>query len=260
MDLGIAGRKAIVCASSKGLGRACAEKLAEAECEVVVNGRDRDSAEATAADIRKATGAKVIAVAGDVASPDGQAALFAACPEPDILVTNNLGPPPRDYHDVTRQNILDGVVGSMVTPIELIQRAIDAMVAKKFGRVVNITSGGVYMPQVNLEVSCGARAGLTAFLTTVARAVAQHNVTINFLLPGAFETDRLRAIFDTAAKRDNTTPQAARSQRVASIPAKRVGRPEEFGAACAFLCSAHAGFITGHNLLIDGGAFPAAFA
>ena len=260
MDLGIAGRKAIVCASSKGLGRACAEKLAEAKCEVVVNGRDRDSAEATAADIRKATGAKVIAVAADVASPDGQAALFAVCPEPDILVTNNLGPPPRDYHDVTRQNILDGVVGSMVTPIELIQRAIDSMVANKFGRVVNITSGGVYMPQVNLEVSCGARAGLTAFLTTVARAVAQHNVTINFLLPGAFETDRLRAIFDTAAKRDNTTPQAARAQRVASIPAKRVGRPEEFGAACAFLCSAHAGFITGHNLLIDGGAFSAAFA
>jgi 3-oxoacyl-[acyl-carrier protein] reductase len=260
MDLGIAGRKAIVCASSKGLGRACAEKLAEAECEVVVNGRNRDSAEATAADIRKATGAKVTAVAADVASPDGQAALFAACPHPDILVTNNLGPPPRDYHDVTRQNILDGVVGSMVTPIELIQRAIDSMVAKKFGRVVNITSGGVYMPQVNLEVSCGARAGLTAFLTTVARAVAPHNVTINFLLPGAFETDRLRAIFETAAKRDNTTPQAARAQRVASIPAKRVGKPEEFGAACAFLCSAHAGFITGHNLLIDGGAFPAAFA
>ena len=260
MDLGIAGRKAIVCASSKGLGRACAEKLAEAKCEVVVNGRDRDSAEATAADIRKATGAKVIAVAADVASPDGQAALFAVCPEPDILVTNNLGPPPRDYHDVTRQNILDGVVSSMVTPIELIQRAIDSMMANKFGRVVNITSGGVYMPQVNLEVSCGARAGLTAFLTTVARAVAQHNVTINFLLPGAFETDRLRAIFDTAAKRDNTTPQAARAQRVASIPAKRVGRPEEFGAACAFLCSAYAGFITGHNLLIDGGAFPAAFA
>jgi 3-oxoacyl-[acyl-carrier protein] reductase len=260
MDLGIAGRKAIVCASSKGLGRACAEKLAGAGCDVIVNGRSRDGAEATAAEIRKATGTKVIAVAADVASREGQAALFAACPDPDILVTNNLGPPPRDYHDVTRQNILDGVVGSMVTPIELIQRAIDSMVAKKFGRVVNITSGGVYMPQVNLEVSCGARAGLTAFLATVARAVAPHNVTINFLLPGAFETDRLRAIFETAAKRDNTTPQAARAQRVASIPAKRVGRPEEFGAACAFLCSAHAGFITGHNLLIDGGAFPAAFA
>jgi 3-oxoacyl-[acyl-carrier protein] reductase len=260
MDLGITGRKAIVCASSKGLGRACAEKLAEAGCEVVINGRSRDTAEATAAYIRKATGAKVIAVAADVASPDGQAALFTACPDPDILVTNNLGPPPRDYHDVTRQQILDGVVGSMVTPIELIQRAIDPMVAKKFGRIVNITSGGVLMPQVNLEVSCGARAGLTAFLTTVARAVAPHNVTINFLLPGAFETDRLRAIFETAAKRDDTTPQAARAQRVASIPAKRVGQPEEFGAACAFLCSAHAGFITGHNLLIDGGAFPAAFA
>ena len=260
MDLGIAGRKAIVCASSKGLGRACAEKLAEAGCEVIVNGRSRDTAEATAADIGKATGTKVIAVAADVASPEGQAALFTACPDPDILVTNNLGPPPRDYHDVTRQQILDGVVGSMISPIELIQKAIDAMVAKKFGRIVNITSGGVLMPQVNLEVSCGARAGLTAFLTTVARAVAQHNVTINFLLPGAFETDRLRAIFETAAKRDNTTPQAARAQRVAGIPAKRVGQPEEFGAACAFLCSTHAGFITGHNLLIDGGAFPAAFA
>ncbi|MFZ0122687.1 MAG: SDR family oxidoreductase [Xanthobacteraceae bacterium] len=260
MDLGIAGRKAIVCASSKGLGRACAEKLAEAGCEVIVNGRSRDTAEATAADIGKATGTKVIAVAADVASPEGQAALFTACPDPDILVTNNLGPPPRDYHDVTRQQILDGVVGSMISPIELIQKAIDAMVAKKFGRIVNITSGGVLMPQANLEVSCGARAGLTAFLTTVARAVAQHNVTINFLLPGAFETDRLRAIFETAAKRDNTTPQAARAQRVASIPAKRVGQPEEFGAACAFLCSTHAGFITGHNLLIDGGAFPAAFA
>ena len=260
MDLGIAGRKAIVCASSKGLGRACAEKLAEAGCEVIVNGRSRDTAEATAADIGKATGTKVIAVAADVASPQGQAALFTACPDPDILVTNNLGPPPRDYHDVTRQQILDGVVGSMISPIELIQKAIDATVAKKFGRIVNITSGGVLMPQVNLEVSCGARAGLTAFLTTVARAVAQHNVTINFLLPGAFETDRLRAIFETAAKRDNTTPQAARAQRVASIPAKRVGQPEEFGAACAFLCSTHAGFITGHSLLIDGGAFPAAFA
>jgi 3-oxoacyl-[acyl-carrier protein] reductase len=260
MDLGIAGRKAIVCASSKGLGRACAEKLAEAGCDVIVNGRNRDIAEATAADIRKATGTKVVAVAADVASPEGQAALFAACPDPDILVTNNLGPPPRDYHDVTRQQILDGVVGSMVTPIELIQKAIDAMVAKKFGRIVNITSGGVLMPQLNLEVSCGARAGLTAFLTTVARAVAPYNVTINFLLPGAFETDRLRAIFETAAKRDNITPQAARAQRVASIPAKRVGQPEEFGAACAFLCSTHAGFITGHNMLIDGGAFPAAFA
>src|SRR5262249_37772880 len=195
MDLGIAGRKAIVCASSKGLGRACAEKLAEAGCQVVVNGRSRDSAEATATGIRKATGAEVVAVAADVASAEGQAALFAACPEPDILVTNNLGPPPRAYHDVTRQHLLDGVVGSMVTPIEMIQKAIDGMVVRKFGRIVNITSGGVFMPQINLEVSCAARAGLTAFLNTVARAVAPHNVTINFLLPGAFETDRLRAIF-----------------------------------------------------------------
>jgi 3-oxoacyl-[acyl-carrier protein] reductase len=260
MDLGIAGRKAIVCASSKGLGRGCAEKLAEAGCEVVINGRSQDSVEATASEIRNATGVKVTAVAADVASHEGQAALFAACPEPDILITNNLGPPPRDYHNVSRQQILDGVVGSMVTPIELIQKALGTMVAKKFGRIVNITSGGVLMPQINLEVSCGARAGLTAFLNTVARAVAQHNVTINFLLPGAFETDRLRAIFETTAKRDNTTPEAARAQRVNSIPARRIGQPQEFGATCAFLCSAHAGFITGHNLLIDGGAFPAAFA
>jgi 3-oxoacyl-[acyl-carrier protein] reductase len=260
MDLGIAGRKAIVCASSKGLGRACALKLAEAGCEVVVNGRSTDTAEAAAAEIRQLTGAKVMAVAADVASAAGQAALFAACPQPDILVTNNLGPPPRDYHDVTRQQILDGVIASMVSPVEMIQRAINSMVAKKFGRIVNITSGGVLMPQINLEVSSGARAGLTAFLATVARSVAPHNVTINFLLPGAFETDRLRSIFQTIAKRDNTTVEAAREQRVANIPAKRVGQPEEFGAACAFLCSAQAGFITGHSLLIDGGAFPAAFA
>ena len=229
MDLGIAGRKAIVCASSKGLGRACAEKLAEAECEVVVNGRNRDSAEATAAEIRKATGTKAVAVAADVASPEGQAALFTACPDPDILVTNNLGPPPRDYHDVTRQNILDDVVGSMVTPIELIQRAIDSMVGKKFGRVVNITSGGVYMPQVNLEVSCGARVGLTAFLTTVARAVAPHNVTINFLLPGAFDTDRLKSLFETNARRANTTPEAVRAQRVAAIPPSEASAPGSTG-------------------------------
>jgi 3-oxoacyl-[acyl-carrier protein] reductase len=260
MDLGIAGRKALVCASSKGLGRACAEKLAEAGCEVVVNGRSRDSAEATAADIRKATGAKVTAVAADVASPEGQVALYAACPQPDILVTNNLGPPPRPYGEVDRQQMLEGVTGSMVAPIELIQRALAHMVANKFGRIVNITSGGVLMPQTSLEVSCAARAGLTAFLTTVARSVAPHNVTINFLLPGAFDTDRLRSLFETNARRHNTTPEAVRAQRVEAIPARRIGRPEEFGAACAFLCSAHAGFITGHNLLIDGGAFPAAFA
>ena len=172
MDLGIAGRKAIVCASSKGLGRACAEKLAEAGCEVVVNGRSRDGAEATAAEIRKATGAKVTAVAADVATPEGQAALFAACPQPDILVTNNLGPPPRPFREVNRQQMLDGVIGNMVAPIELIQKALEQMVANKFGRIVNITSGGVLMPQTSLEVSCAARAGLTAFLTDVARSVA----------------------------------------------------------------------------------------
>jgi 3-oxoacyl-[acyl-carrier protein] reductase len=259
MDLGIAGRKAIVCGSSKGLGRACALQLAEAGCEVIVNGRSRDSAEATAAEIRKATGAKVTAVAADVASADGQKALLAACPEPDILVTNNAGPPTRDFREITRQQMIDAVTGNMISAIELIQKVIDPMTARKFGRIVNITSGTVKMPQAGLDLSSGARAGLTAFLAGVARTVAQHNVTINFLLPGAFETERLRAIFEANAKRTGSTPDKLRADRVAAIPARRVGLPEEFGATCAFLCSAQAGYITGQNITIDGGIFPSAF-
>jgi 3-oxoacyl-[acyl-carrier protein] reductase len=169
MDLGIAGRKAIVCASSKGLGRACAKALAEAGCEVVVNGRNRDAVEAAAADIRQATGAHVLAVAADVASPDGQQALFAACPQPDILVNNNAGPPFRDFRELTRQQIIDGVIANMAAAIELTQKAIDPMVAKKFGRIVNITSGTVKAPLFGLDLSSGARAGLTAFMAGVAR-------------------------------------------------------------------------------------------
>ncbi|HEY2136972.1 MAG TPA: SDR family NAD(P)-dependent oxidoreductase, partial [Xanthobacteraceae bacterium] len=186
MDLGIAGRKAIVCASSRGLGRACAQKLAEAGCEVVINGLNRDRLEATAADLRKATGAKVTAVAADVGSADGQKALFAACPEPDILINNNAGPPFRDFRELDRQKMLDGVTANMVVAIELTQKVIDPMIAKKFGRIVNITSGSVKMPLVGLDLSSGARAGLTAFMAGVARSVAGSNVTINFLLPGAF--------------------------------------------------------------------------
>src|SRR6201998_1260653 len=186
MDLGIAGRKAIVCASSRGLGRACARALAEAGCEVVINGRDRERLLATAAELHQGTGAKGIPVAADVATPDGQKALFDACPEPDILVNNNAGPPFRDFRELDRPKMLDGVVANMVVAIELVQRAIEPMIAKKFGRIVNITSGSVKMPIRGLNLASGARAGLTAFLAGVARSVAASNVTINFVLPGTF--------------------------------------------------------------------------
>jgi 3-oxoacyl-[acyl-carrier protein] reductase len=256
MDLGIAGRKAIVCASSRGLGRACAMSLARAGCEVVVNGRDKARLEATAAEIGAATGAKVTAVAADVATADGQAALFAACPEPDILVNNNGGPPFRDFREIGRQQMIDGVIANMVVAIELVQRVIDPMVRRRFGRILNITSGSVKMPLAGLDLSSGARAGLTAFLAGVARSVAASNVTINFLLPGMFDTDRLRSGIELTAKRRGVSVEAARAERMATAPAKRFGEAEEFGDACAFLCSAQAGYITGQNLLIDGGLFP----
>jgi len=259
MDLGISGRKAIVCASSRGLGRACAWKLAEAGCEVVVNGRNHDQVETTAAAMRKATASKVTAVVADVATAEGQKALFAACPEPDILVNNNAGPPFRDFRELTRQQMLDGVIANMVVPIEMIQKAIDPMIAKRFGRIVNITSGSVKAPLVGLDLSSGARAGLTAFLAGVARSVASSNVTINFVLPGTFDTDRLRTNFEATAKKRSISIDQAKAERIATVPARRIGTPEEFGAACAFLCSAQAGYITGQNILIDGGAFPGAF-
>lgn len=259
MDLGIAGRKAIVCASSRGLGRACALKLAEAGCEVVINGRDRERLEATADAIRKATGAKITPVVADVASPEGQDALFAACPEPDILVNNNAGPPFRDFRDLTRAQMLDGVIANMVVPIEMIQKAIDPMVAKKFGRIVNITSGSVKAPLVGLDLSSGARAGLTAFLAGVARSVVASNVTINFILPGTFETDRLRSNLEANAKKRGISIEQSKAERIAMVPARRIGTPEEFGEVCAFLCSAQAGYLTGQNVLLDGGAFPGAF-
>jgi 3-oxoacyl-[acyl-carrier protein] reductase len=259
MDLGIAGRKAIVCASSQGLGYACAKALAQAGCEVVINGRNPEKLAAKAAELHKATGAKIIPVAADVASSEGQKALFAACPEPDILVNNNAGPPFRDFRELDRQKILDGVIANMAVAIELIQKTIDTMTAKKFGRIVNITSGSVKMPIVGLDLSSGARAGLTAFLAGVARSVAASNVTINFILPGMFETDRFRSNIESTAKKRNISYDQAFAERVGTVPAKRVGQPDEFGATCAFLCSAQASYITGQNILIDGGVFPGAF-
>jgi 3-oxoacyl-[acyl-carrier protein] reductase len=256
MDLGIAGRKAIVCASSRGLGRACAFALAEAECEVVINGRDAARLEATAAEIRAATGAKVVAVVADVGTPEGQAQLLAACPQPDILINNNAGPPFRDFRELDRAKMTDGVVANMIVPIELLQKVIDPMVARKFGRIVNITSGSVKMPLAGLDLSSGARAGLTAFLAGVARMVAGANVTINNVLPGTFDTDRLRSNMEATAKKRGISVEQASAERMAAVPAKRFGYPEEFGMAAAFLCSVHAGYITGQNLLIDGGVFP----
>ncbi len=259
MDLGIAGRKAIVCASSRGLGKACARALAEAGCEVVVNGRDAKRLEATAAEIAQATGAKVIAITADVATPDGQKALLAACPSPDILINNNAGPPLRDFRELNRQQMIDGVIANMIVAIELIQKVIDPMSQRKFGRIINITSGSVKMPLAGLDLSSGARAGLTAFQAGVARTVAGNNVTINNILPGAFDTDRLRGTLTKAAEQKGISVEEAAKARAAGIPAKRFGQPDEFGAAAAFLCSAQAGYITGQNLLIDGGTFNGAF-
>jgi 3-oxoacyl-[acyl-carrier protein] reductase len=254
MDLGIAGRAAIVCASSKGLGRACATELARAGCLVVINGRDAAIAQNTAAEIRAETGATILVVAGDLNDENVRDALFAACPAPDILVNNNGGPPPRDFEQITRDDILSGVEANMITPIALAQRALPGMAKRGFGRVINITSGSVRSPVARLDVSSGARAGLTAFLASAARKYARDNVTINSIQPGLFDTDRVKQMFgsgDAAA--------AARSTRASTIPAQRIGAPEEFGKLCAFLASAHAGFIVGQNILIDGGAFPGAF-
>ncbi len=259
MDLGIAGRKAIVCASSRGLGRACAHALAEAGCEVVMNGRNGGTLVTAATEIAKVTGAKITPVAADVATPEGQKALLAACPQPDILINNNAGPHLRDFRELTRQQMIDGVVANMIAAIELIQKVIDPMCEKKFGRIVNITSGSVKMPLAGLDLSSGARAGLTAFLAGVARSVAGNNVTINNILPGAFDTDRLRGTLKVNAEKQGKSLEEVSAARMASIPAKRFGQPGEFGAACAFLCSTQAGYITGQNLLIDGGVFNGAF-
>jgi 3-oxoacyl-[acyl-carrier protein] reductase len=232
--------------------------LAEAGCIVTISGRDAARLAATADEIRAATGAAVVAVAGDLDDPAVRDQLVAACPEADILVNNNGGPPPRPFADLTREAILAGLEANMLTPIDLIQRLLPGMAARGFGRIVNITSSSVRAPIPGLDVSSGARAGLTAFVAATARAYARNNVTINSIQPGAFDTDRIRvALARTAASGEDAA--ALRARREAAIPAGRFGRPEEFGALCAFLASASAGYLTGQNILIDGGAFPGAF-
>jgi len=259
MDLGIRGRSAIVCASSQGLGKGCALALAEAGVALVINGRNPDLLEQTAQEIRRAWNVPVTPVLADVSTAEGQAALLKACPTPDILVNNNGGPPVRNFRELDRQAILSGVTMNMVTPIELIQKVIDSMASRGFGRIVNITSYSVKMPIVGLDLSSGARAGLTAFMAGVCRSVADKNVTINNLLPGSFDTQRLRGNLSLAAKRNQVSAAEAAARSMAGIPAKRFGNPAEFGQTCAFLCSVHAGFMTGQNVLLDGGAYPGAF-
>jgi 3-oxoacyl-[acyl-carrier protein] reductase len=237
------------------LGKACARALAEAGCDVVINGRDAKKLDAAAVEIVSLTGATVTPVAADVATAAGQKALLAACPQPDILVNNNAGPPMRDFRELTREQMLEGVTANMIAAIELIQQVIEPMAQRRFGRIVNITSGSL----AGLDLSSGARAGLTAFLAGVARTVADKNVTINNLLPGAFDTDRLRSTLSKTAEQKGRSVTQIAAERINTIPARRFGDPNEFGAACAFLCSAQAGYITGQNLLIDGGTFNGAF-
>ena len=256
MDLGIAGRSAIVCASSRGLGRACATELAKAGARVVINGRDAARLARVQGEIAADTGAEILAVAADLSTEQGRAALLAAPHEVDILVNNNGGPPPRDFRDVDRDAMLAGLEANMIAPALLIRAVIDGMVERRFGRIVNITSGSVKMPLGGLDLSSGARAGLTGFVAGIARSVVHANVTINNLLPGMFDTDRIAALVDNQARQSGRSAVEVRRQRQQGIPAKRFGDPAEFGAACAFLCSAQAGYITGQSLLIDGGAFP----
>jgi 3-oxoacyl-[acyl-carrier protein] reductase len=257
MDLGLTGKTAIICAASKGLGRACAMALAAEGVSLVITGRQAKTLEATAAEIRAATGASVRIAPGDITAPEGRAAALALLPDPDILINNAGGPPPGDFRDFSEDIWREALNANMLTPIAMIRAVVDQMIDKKFGRIVNITSASVKSPIPTLGLSNGARAGLTGFVAGLSRQIAAHNVTINNLLPGPFNTDRLRDNVAKSAAAAGITIEEAVAKRGAATPAGRVGTPEEFGAACAFLCSAHAGYIVGQNLLLDGGAFNA---
>ncbi|MEZ5757643.1 MAG: SDR family oxidoreductase [Emcibacteraceae bacterium] len=256
MDLGIKGRKAIICASSKGLGKACAMTLAADGVHVFINGRNEKVLEKAAQEIRDKTGGEVTAVACDVTTPEGRKKILDACPDPDILINNAGGPPTGNFRDWDRDTWIKALDSNMLTQIELIKAVVDGMIDRKFGRIVNITSGAVKAPINVLGLSNGARAGLTGFVAGVSRTTVKDNVTINNLLPGPFETDRIAEVIAGEAKAKGISEDEARKNRMAANPAGRFGRPEEFGAACGWLCSANAGFVTGQNILLDGGAFP----
>ncbi len=262
MDLGISGKWALVCAASKGLGKGCAQALVRDGVNVVITARGEDALQATAAELRALNPAvTVTAVAGDITSAAGRAAALAACPQVDILVNNAGGPPPGDFRDWDRDAWIKALDANMLTPIALIQAVVDAMAGRGFGRIVNITSAAVKAPIDILGLSNGARSGLTGFVAGVARQprLASRNVTINSLLPGPFDTDRLRGTMVGAAQKSGQPLEAVMDARRKLNPSQRFGSADEFGAACAFLCSAHAGYITGQNILIDGGAFPGTF-
>lgn len=255
MDLRIAGRKAIVCASSRGLGKACALALAQEGCELVINGRDAGQLARTAAEIMALTGRQPLVVAADVSSEAGRAALLAACPEPDILITNNGGPAPGRIEEWDHGAWLAAVEANMLSAILLIQAVVGGMRARRFGRIVNITSAMVKSPRLPLGLSTAARAGLTAFSKALASEVVRDNVTLNNLLPERIETDRLQFMSTQLAKHKGCSLEEARAEMLRPIPARRFGTAEEFAAACAFFCSAQAGYITGQNLQVDGGSY-----
>jgi 3-oxoacyl-[acyl-carrier protein] reductase len=259
MDLGIAGRRALVCAASKGLGRGCAEALADAGVQVTILARTEAVVAATAREISVRTGRDVSWLACDITTPEGRAAALERCPQPDILVNNAGGPPPGDFRDWDRAAWLRAIDANMLTPIELIKATIDGMIERKFGRIVNITSAAVKAPIDVLGLSNGARSGLTGFVAGLARKVARHNVTINNLLPGYFDTDRLQGTMQARAKAQGLSLPEVLAQARTATASGRFGTPAEFGATCAFLCSAHAGYIVGQNVLIDGGQYPGTF-
>ena len=259
MDLGLKGKKALVCAASKGLGKGCAMALAAEGVELVITARGKDALEATAAELRRTYGVKVTAVAGDITTPEGRQAALGPCPAPDILVNNAGGPPPGDFRAWTRDTWIKALDANMLTPIELIKATIDPMIERRFGRIVNITSSAVKAPIDILGLSNGARSGLTGFVAGLSRKTVAFNVTINNLLPGAMDTDRLKANIASMAENAKISLEESRKRRLAGMPAGRFGTIEEFGSVCAFLCSAQAGYITGQNWLVDGGAYPGTF-
>ena len=259
MDLGIRGRQAIVCAASKGLGKACADALAREGAALTICARGHEALQATAQELRTLHGVTVQAIACDITTPAGRAAVLAACPQPDILVNNAGGPPLKDFRELSLEDWERALNAQLLTPVELLKATLDGMIARRFGRIVNITSSKVKAPAPLFELSNGARAGLTAFMAGIARQVVQHNVTINNLLPGLIMTDRVTQMLGAVSKSRGIDMAAARRLREAEIPAGRIGEPAELGAACAFLCGAQASYITMQNLLIDGGAYPGAF-
>jgi 3-oxoacyl-[acyl-carrier protein] reductase len=259
MDLGIAGRRALVCAASKGLGRGCALALARNGVELTITARTESAIEQAAREIAAATGAKVTAVASDITTREGRAAALAACPEPDILINNAGGPPPGDFRDWDEDDWAKACNANMITAIMLIKAVVDGMTGRRFGRIVNITSSSVKAPIPQLGLSNGARSGLTGFVAGIARQTVEHNVTINSILPGRFDTDRLRSAMAFAAQKAGRPAADVVAEARAQIPARRFGTPEEFGELCAFVCSAQASYLTGQNFLIDGGLYPGTY-